>query len=60
MVKKVKIIAVYEGTVTDGITEEQMRERAEENLDDWFWSSEWDDDTKEDTIVERKNIKIEM
>ena len=60
MVKKVKVTVVYEGTIPEDVTEEQLRERVRENLDDWFWSSEWNDDTKEDTIVERKDIKIEI
>ena len=60
MVKNVKITVVYEGTIPEDVTEEQLRERVCENLDDWFWSSEWNDDTKEDTIVERKDIKIEI
>ena len=60
MTKKVKITVVYEGTIPEDVTEEQLRERVCENLDDWFWSSEWNDDTKEDTIVERKDIKIEI
>lgn len=60
MVKKVKITVVFEGTVPKDVTEEQMRERVKENVDNWFWTSEWDDDTKEDTIAERKEIKIEF
>ena len=60
MTKKVKITVVYEGTVPKDVTEEQMRERVCESLDDWFWTSEWNDDTKEDTIAERKNINIEF
>ena len=60
MTKKVKVTVVYEGTIPEGVTEEQLRERVEQAIDDWFWSSEWNDDTKEDTIVERKDIKIEI
>ena len=60
MVKKVKITVVFEGTVPEDVTEEQMRERVKENVDNWFWTSEWDDDTEADTIAERKEIKIEF
>ena len=60
MTKKVKVTVVYEGTIPEDVTEEQLRERVCENLEDWFWSSEWNDDTKEDTIVERKDIKIDI
>ena len=44
----------------EDVTEEQMRERVKENVDNWFWTSEWDDDTEADTIAERKNINIEF
>ena len=60
MTKKVKITVVFEGTVPEQVTEDEMRERVEQAIDDWFWTSEWDDDTKEDTIAERKEIKIEF
>lgn len=60
MTKKVKITVVYEGTIPEEVTEEQLRERVEQAIDDWFWTSEWDDDTEEDTIAERKDIKIEI
>lgn len=60
MTKKVKITVVYEGTVPEQVTEDEMRERVEQAIDDWFWTSEWDDDTEEDTIAERKDIKIEF
>ncbi len=60
MTKKVKITVVYEGTIPEEVTEEQLRERVEQAIDDWFWTSEWDDDTKEDTIAERKDIKIKI
>ena len=58
--QKVKITVVFEGTVPEDVTEEQMRERVKENVDNWFWTSEWDDDTEADTIAERKEIKIEF
>lgn len=60
MTKKVKITVVYEGTVPEQVTEDEMRERVEQAIDDWFWTSEWDDDTEADTIAERKDIKIEF
>ena len=60
MTKKVKITVVYEGTVPEDVTEDELRERVEQAIDDWFWTSEWDDDTKEDTIASRKNINIEF
>lgn len=60
MTKKVKITVVFEGTVPEQVTEDEMRERVEQAIDDWFWTSEWDDDTKEDTIASRKNINIEF
>ena len=60
MTKNVKITVVFEGTVPEQVTEDELRKRVEENVDDWFWTSEWDDDTKEDTIAERKTIKIEF
>ena len=60
MTKKVKITVVFEGTVPEQVTEDEMRERVEQAIDDWFWTSEWDDDTKEDTIASRKNINIDF
>ena len=60
MTKKVKITVVYEGTVPEQVTEDELKERVEQAIDDWFWTSEWDDDTKEDTIASRKNINIEF
>ena len=60
MTKKVKITVVFEGTVPEQVTEDELRERVEQAIDDWFWTSEWDDDTKEDTIASRKNINIEF
>lgn len=60
MTKKVKITVVFDGTVPEQVTEDEMRERVEQAIDDWFWTSEWDDDTKEDTIASRKNINIEF
>ena len=60
MTKNVKITVVFEGTVPEQVTEDELRERVEQAIDDWFWTSEWDDDTKEDTIASRKEIKIEF
>ena len=60
MTKKVKITVVFEGTVPEQVTEDEMRERVEQAIDDWFWTSEWDDDTKEDTLASRKNINLEF
>ena len=60
MTKKVKITVVFDGTVPEQVTEGELRERVEQAIDDWFWTSEWDDDTKEDTIASRKNINIEF
>lgn len=60
MTKNVKITVVFEGTVPEQVTEDELRERVEQAIDDWFWTSEWDDDTKEDTIASRKNINIEF
>ena len=36
MTKKVKITVVYEGTVPEQVTEDEMRERVEQAIDDWF------------------------
>ena len=60
MTKNVKITVVFEGTVPEQVTEDELKERVEQAIDDWFWTSEWDDDTKEDTIASRKNINIEF